>query len=49
MASEGETDVYGPHTDPPVESRPFFDSVQTFRHAMTRLCRTIGDEDILKL
>ena len=27
-------------------TRPLLSSVQTFRHAMTRLCRTIGDEDI---
>ena len=46
MESQGETEVYGPHRDPPMATRPLLSSAQTFRQAMTRLCRTIGDEDI---
>ena len=46
METQGETEVYGPHRDSPMATRPLFSSVQTFRHAMTHLCRTIGDEDI---
>ena len=46
MEAQGESEVYGPHRDGYMASRPLLTNAQTFRQAMTRLCREIGDEDI---